>query len=380
MLGFPGASAPYWEFRGFRPSLALIEPTKGPVLFRRIEDRSVWIRFGWGRSDNWLPVEDLAAERALDVARRDRLQGKDLAVGARVQAPLPGGGHHHAAGRPLLQDGPPSCPEADHSAPPLRPQKLTLVRRSPTVGSHGIHARSDQPSALVLPDYDGACIANVVPALLRWARRRAAASRPGCRSRSATPSRWCSWSSTGWDGNSSAPDRPWPRPSSAAEGIDRPITSVAPTTTACALTSITTGCRPAGTVSSATAWPSTTRSSTCSGGPWAAAGPSTPAAPSPPTSSNRSRPSPDRPAPVPVVSKHEFGGTGFTAAHLGNSPLRGLSGAVLAAGRGGAGCCGEGERFVYAYYDGIDKVAHGSGLGASTTPSCGPSTGWWPTW
>ena len=58
VLGFPGASAPYWEFRGFRPSLALIVPTKGPVLFRRIEDRSVWIRFGWGRSDNWLPVED----------------------------------------------------------------------------------------------------------------------------------------------------------------------------------------------------------------------------------------------------------------------------------------------------------------------------------
>ena len=33
--GFPGASAPYWEFRGFRPSLALLVPTKGPVLFRR---------------------------------------------------------------------------------------------------------------------------------------------------------------------------------------------------------------------------------------------------------------------------------------------------------------------------------------------------------
>ncbi len=80
VLGFPGASAPYWEFRGFRPSLALVEPTKGPVLFRRIEDRSVWIRFGWGRSDNWLPVEDPQAERALAVARRDRLQGKDLAA------------------------------------------------------------------------------------------------------------------------------------------------------------------------------------------------------------------------------------------------------------------------------------------------------------
>ncbi len=79
VLGFPGASAPYWEFRGFRPSLALVVATKGPVLFRRVGDRSVWVRFGWGRSDNWLPVEDTHAERALDVARRDRLQGKDLA-------------------------------------------------------------------------------------------------------------------------------------------------------------------------------------------------------------------------------------------------------------------------------------------------------------
>jgi hypothetical protein len=79
VLGFPGASAPYWEFRGFRPSLALVVPTKGPVLFRRIEDRSTWVRFGWGRSDNWIPVEDPRADRALDVARRDRLQGKDLA-------------------------------------------------------------------------------------------------------------------------------------------------------------------------------------------------------------------------------------------------------------------------------------------------------------
>jgi hypothetical protein len=79
VLGFPGTSAPYWEFRGFRPSLALVEPTKGPVLFRRDGDRSVMVRFGWGRSDNWLPVEDPRADRALDVARRDRLQGKDLA-------------------------------------------------------------------------------------------------------------------------------------------------------------------------------------------------------------------------------------------------------------------------------------------------------------
>ena len=79
VLGFPGASAPYWEFRGFRPSLALVVPAKGPVLFRRIGDRSVWARFGWGRSDNWLPVEDPRAGARSTCARRDRLQGKDLA-------------------------------------------------------------------------------------------------------------------------------------------------------------------------------------------------------------------------------------------------------------------------------------------------------------
>jgi hypothetical protein len=80
ILGFPGAAAPYWEFRGFRPSLALVAPGKGPVLFRRLSDRSIWVRFGWGRSDNWLPVEDARASRVLDVARRDRLAGKDLAT------------------------------------------------------------------------------------------------------------------------------------------------------------------------------------------------------------------------------------------------------------------------------------------------------------
>jgi len=80
VLGFAGQAAPYWAFRGFRPSLALLVPDKGPVLFRRLADRSVWVRFAWGRSDNWLPVEDSRSSRALDVARRDRLAGKDLAT------------------------------------------------------------------------------------------------------------------------------------------------------------------------------------------------------------------------------------------------------------------------------------------------------------
>jgi hypothetical protein len=66
--------------------------------------------------------------------------------------------------------------------------------------------------------------------------------------------------------------------------------------------------------------------------------------------------------PVPVVSRDEFGGTGFTAAHLGNSPLHGykvLSSLPVEVGR----LLRDDETFVYAYYDGIDKVAHGAGLG-----------------
>jgi hypothetical protein len=80
LLGFPGSSAPYWEFGGMRPSLAVVVPSRGPLLFRRADDPdTVWARFGWPRSDNWLPVEDPHAIEMLRAARRDRLSGKDLA-------------------------------------------------------------------------------------------------------------------------------------------------------------------------------------------------------------------------------------------------------------------------------------------------------------
>jgi len=63
-----------------------------------------------------------------------------------------------------------------------------------------------------------------------------------------------------------------------------------------------------------------------------------------------------------VVSKADFGSTGFTAAHLGTSPLveyRVPSSLALEVGRTVA----DGAPFVYAYYDGIDRVAHAYGLG-----------------
>ncbi len=80
LLGFYGPSAPYWDFHGLRPSVALVHPTRGPQLMRRLGDGSTWVRFGWERDDVWLPVEDGRAVRALDASRRDRLSGKALAT------------------------------------------------------------------------------------------------------------------------------------------------------------------------------------------------------------------------------------------------------------------------------------------------------------
>ena len=63
-----------------------------------------------------------------------------------------------------------------------------------------------------------------------------------------------------------------------------------------------------------------------------------------------------------MVTRYDYGSTGFSAAHLGDADLHswhtpaGLLTGVRA-------LLGAGERFVYAYYEGIDKVAHARGLG-----------------
>jgi hypothetical protein len=138
-----------------------------------------------------------------------------------------------------------------------------------------------------------------------------------------------------------------------------PITSVAPTTTATALTSITTGLPPAahgvvgyrvrvgeGEVMNVLRWRT-------------AAG----------DARVKVRPGVFQPSPafagrrVPVVTRTEFVSTGFTGAHLGGLPIRGWrmpSTLPVEVAR----LLAEGEPLVYAYYDGIDKVAHEWGLDA----------------
>ena len=104
VLGFPGASAPYWEFKGFRPSLALdrADQGSGPVPAHRRPVGLGPVRLG--------PQRQLAAGRgppARTGPRRGPARppaGQGPGLRARVQAALPGGGGQHPPGRPLLQD------------------------------------------------------------------------------------------------------------------------------------------------------------------------------------------------------------------------------------------------------------------------------------
>lgn len=66
--------------------------------------------------------------------------------------------------------------------------------------------------------------------------------------------------------------------------------------------------------------------------------------------------------PVPVVSKIDFAGSGFSVAHLRGSRLVGwgvASSIAVEVGRQAAA----GEVLTYAYYEGLDKIAHLRGLG-----------------
>jgi hypothetical protein len=71
---------------------------------------------------------------------------------------------------------------------------------------------------------------------------------------------------------------------------------------------------------------------------------------------------PFRGRPVPIVSKSEFAGTGFSEAHQRDAPLAGwaqASSLVVEVRR----LLAAGEPLVYAYYEGVDKIAHLRGFG-----------------
>jgi hypothetical protein len=214
------------------------------------------------------------------------------------------------------------------------------------------------PTRPVMPDYSGACISNVLAALTD--RDRPVPDWLPTTAHHADRQVLVVLDGLGWEQLRERADL---APTlTAADGIDRPITSVAPTTTATALTSLTTGCSPSehgvlgyrmaadGEILNVLRW-------TVGRGEGHDARRALPARDLQPLP-----PFPGSARPVPVVSKAEFGGTGFTAAHLGEAPLHGYrvpSSLPVEVDH----LVRDGEPFVYAYYDGMDKVAHGSGLG-----------------
>jgi len=239
--------------------------------------------------------------------------------------------------------------------------------------------------APVVPAFDGPCIANVVPALLAQAYGANGAGGP--RGVGALPA-WVPapvahgrqhvllvLDGLGWEQLQARP-RVAPTLATAAGG---PITSVAPSTTAAALTSLTTGLPPA--VHGVVGYRVRSGQAILNVLSWRRAGvdvrrlvPPRTFQPHPtfpvPRGTGLDGPGPATalvapvaaPTPVPVVSKSDYATTGFTAAHLGDAVLHGIrtpSGLVVEVTRILAG----GAPFVYAYYDGIDRVAHAYGLG-----------------
>jgi hypothetical protein len=207
----------------------------------------------------------------------------------------------------------------------------------------------DEPE-LVVPDYEGANLTGVAPALIEqpdpmpsWIPPEAAADQVVL----------LTLDGLGWE---QLQARRHLAPTLASM-VGGPITTVCPSTTATALTSITTGLPPGdhgvvgyridvdGEVLNVLRW-STPR------GDARNRIPPTELQAHPPFEGQR----------PPVVTRADFRSTGFTAAHLDSVRFVGYrvpSTLVTEVQR----LTAAGEPFVYAYYEGIDKVSHEYGLG-----------------
>lgn len=206
------------------------------------------------------------------------------------------------------------------------------------------------PDHPVLPDYAGGCISNVVPALLEWDEVPSWLPAPAAEADQVV---LMVLDGLGWEQlQAHAHLAP-----TLAGMVGGPITSVVPTTTATALTSITTGLTPGehgvvgyrmaveGEVLNVLRW------STDSG-------------------DARDRFPPERLQDVspfagqrpPIVTKAEFATSGFSGAHLHQVRFHGyrMPSTMLVHLRH---ILKAGEPFVYAYYDGLDKVGHEYGFG-----------------
>jgi hypothetical protein len=203
----------------------------------------------------------------------------------------------------------------------------------------------------VLPDYGGPCVAGLIPALLGYPE-----DAPEWLPQALIEARQVVMlvlDGLGWE---QLQERRDSAPTLAAMA-GRPITTVAPSTTSTALTSITTGLAPGdhgvvgyrmavhGEVLNVLRW------STVAGDAHQAI-PPVKLQPVAPFLGQR----------PPVVTKAEYRTTGFTGAHLDGVRFWGyrtVATMVTEIER----LLHESEPFIYSYYDGLDKVAHEYGLG-----------------
>lgn len=208
----------------------------------------------------------------------------------------------------------------------------------------------------VLPDYGGANLSGVVPALLG-----PAGGRPGWLPEPAIGAErvvLVVLDGLGWEQLRARPGLA-PNLESLVGG---PITTVAPSTTACALTSLVVGAPPAahGVVGYRLVVPGPSGPEVMNVLKWKGSVSGDARGFVDPATFQGLDPFQGR--SVPVVSKAEFAGTPFTDAHQRGARQVGWyapSGLAVDVARLVAG----GETFVYSYYDGIDRVAHMQGLG-----------------
>ncbi len=206
---------------------------------------------------------------------------------------------------------------------------------------------------LVLPDYQGACITNIVPALLEhdvigrgWVPDRAL---------DAEQVVVFVVDGLGWH-------QLLRRAEVAPTLVDAErvaVTTVAPSTTSAALTSLTTGCPPGehGLVG----YRMRIEGETLNALRWRTG-----------NGDARERIVPAELQPVVpfsgrqpvVITKSEFRGSGFTQAHLGGTRFLGWSTPAMLVHEVRTALTA-GERFVYVYYDGLDRIGHERGHGDS---------------
>ena len=220
-----------------------------------------------------------------------------------------------------------------------------------SAGGTGVERRPSNTEAPVLPEHDGACVSRLMAPLVDPAEEWPSFL-PAC-ARGAEQVVLLVLDGLGWN---QLCDRTALAPTLAAMDGDA-ITTVAPSTTATALTSIATGMSPGehGVIGYRIA----VGRSVLNVLRWSVDGRDARGTIPPATVQSHEPFLGQRPV---VITRSEFADSGFTRAHLDRTRLRGwrVSSSIVvevdAALR-------RNEPFVYAYYDGIDKIAHEFGLG-----------------